>query len=120
MSLTNFEDLDQLLDSLHPDHQLIFNLIEYYDQNNPIKSAQIESAYSIGGPAVRKIIRYYRLIGKPVGSSSKGYYIAHSKEEYSLTLAHLKERALKELEIVSVGEKINWDKPHGEQVTMSF
>jgi hypothetical protein len=120
MSLTNFEDLDEMLDSLHEDHSWVLNKIKQYAIEFPIKSARLESEYSIGGPGIRKIIRYYRLKGVPIGSSSKGYYLARNKEEYDLTLAHLKERAIKELELVSVGEKINWNHPAGEQVSLGL
>jgi len=120
MSLTHFEDLNDMLDSLPFNHFGILSVIEARGKTNPIKSSKIEAIFDVGGPAVRKVVRYYRLKGKPIGSGSRGYYLASSKEEYDLTLAHLKERALKELELVSVGEKINWDKPKGEQFRLTF
>jgi hypothetical protein len=120
MALTHFEDLEDMLDSLPIDHIGILSLINPRRIDNPIKSARIEEIFNIGGPAVRKVIRYYRLTGIPIGSSSKGYYIATSKEEYALTLAHLKERAMKELQLVSAGEKINWNQPIGEQLPLGL
>lgn len=120
MSLTHYEDLDVLLDSLEPRHAIIIDAIKRFTIDDPIKSYEIEVTYSIGGPAVRKIVRYYRLLGQPIGSGSKGYYLARNKEEYDLTLAHLRERALKELELVSAGEKINWNHPAEEQVSLNL
>lgn len=120
MSLTHFEDLEEQLDSLPSNHVQILNRIMVQTKEDPIKSFVLETLYHVSGPAIRKVVRYYRLMGRPIGSGSKGYYLARSKEEYSLTLSHMKERALKELEIVSVGEKINWDAPEGEQFQLNL
>ena len=112
--------MDEFLNKLPEYHWAVIDKIRQYNVEKPIKSKTLEALFSLSGARVRNVVRYYRLMGEPIGSSHFGYYLAVSKAEYELTLSHLRERALKELEIVAKGEKINWDKPKYEQVDLNL
>lgn len=71
------------------------NLLEYIPtgQNNPITSRDLERLTGMSGAEIRGEIHRLRLAGHPIGSDTRGYFIATTAEELGHTIRSLDSRA---------------------------
>ena len=92
MPLTTFEDY-----TVHskppPAVGLVQGILSSSTYAHPVKSIYIEVELDIKGNEVRACIHYLRCAGYPIGSSSKGYWWAHTPEELATTILHGEQRA---------------------------
>lgn len=58
-------------------------------KSHPICSAQLMKRFDTSGVAIRHMINTARSNGDPICSSSRGYYVAHGKEEIQQTIDSL-------------------------------
>ena len=91
--LNGFENIpndlnEKLVNLLEP----VLEIISLYGADSPLKSYVIEERFYITGPELRAVIRHLRRLGYPLGSSSKGYYYIHTKDELDKTIEHLEQR----------------------------
>lgn len=52
-----------------------------------------EHHFGVSGSEVRKMIRWLRFDGYPIGSTSKGYFYAHDLDRLDSTIKHMIDRA---------------------------
>jgi hypothetical protein len=72
---------------------IFLSCISKRGKDNPAKSADIEKALDLSGPAVRSLVRYSRLKKYKIASNEHGYYMAKNAFEIKDTIKHLRERS---------------------------
>jgi len=99
IDLPGFEDI-KLTPRINDIVVPILHKIAIHGIGNPIRSIELETYFTqkgvhgtVSGPSVRKVISHARLCGYPVGSCSKGYFWATTREEIQTTIDHLRGRA---------------------------
>lgn len=92
MALTTFENVDGLTKKAVDRIDEFLERIERVGKDTPVKSRIIENRMDLRGVEVRAIVNFLRKKGYPIGSSSKGYWFAKSKDEIEETLQHLHQR----------------------------
>lgn len=98
---TGFENVDTHVTpkDLATANALVFTLKERraLSESSAIQGADLCLALRIDGPKLRGIINYLRSQGDPecskIGSSTKGYWWAETREALGPTEAHLEERS---------------------------
>ena len=117
MNLTGYEDMafdvtvsDKLLAKAY---ELIWNLRMYASENSPLQSCRLEINLKITGVQLRALISYLRIKGTPqfphgvpIASGSTGYWLASDRASLASTVAHMRERGLKDLAVAYALEKI--------------
>jgi predicted transcriptional regulator len=92
---------------LPDNHVAVYSYIMKY---GPVKSADLERMFGIGGAQVREIVRHYRREGELIISGSQGYCVALDWKEFITAMHHLESRALDMLETMSLLRK-KYEKP---------
>lgn len=99
MNLTNFEDMPDTKAGEYA--AAILQIIKDYDVTQPIKSYSIEKRLIVNGATVRGAVSLLRELGFPVCSGSRGYYYDHTGQETAKTIAHLRQRATRMLNVAN-------------------
>ena len=103
MNLTNFENMPDTKAAKYAEPVLY--IIKRYGVDNPIKSHQIEKILAVSGAVVRGAVSFLRDNGHAVCSGSRGYYYDYTGKETKKTIAHLRQRAQRMLNVANKLEK---------------
>ena len=68
---------------------------QHKGEQNVISSRELEAAFQIRGPDLRRVIDCLRGEGIPICSTDKGYFYASTKEELERTVRQLRSRIKK-------------------------
>lgn len=106
MRLDGFENINfEITPALKVKAKGLKHLLQRYTR--AVTSAEIEQTLQIGGAQVRAIVSYLRVKEhQPIGSDQHGYFWARTRAELQTTIAHMKQRGIKDLTVASALEDI--------------
>jgi Mn-dependent DtxR family transcriptional regulator len=104
MNLTNFEDMPDTKAGEYA--AAVLEIIKDYGVTRPIKSYRIEKCLIVSGATVRGAVSLLRELGFPICSGSRGYYYDHTGQEITKTIAHLRQRATRMLNVANKLEQV--------------
>ena len=64
------------------------------NERKPIKSKEIKRLIGLSDAVVRRYVNALRVMGYPVCSSQKGYYLSYSKQDVLKTIRSLEHRVM--------------------------
>ena len=99
MNLTNFENMPDTKAGEHAAE--VYQIIRGYSSSRPIKSYKIERWLGVSGATVRGAVSLLRENGFRVCSGGRGYYYDYSGKETAKTVAHLRQRAKRMLNVAN-------------------
>jgi hypothetical protein len=98
--LTGFESVAiELTPKMKKKAMVIYDGLQKYTSDNPVKSSKIEQGMKMQGTEVRACISWLRCNEYLVGSHQKGYFIIRSTKELEDSKAQIKERIQKLLAV---------------------
>ena len=78
---------------MKPENEIAGYLEKYHSgERTVVSSRELETAFQIRGPDLRRIINSLRGQGIPICSTQSGYYFAATKEELEHTVRQLRSR----------------------------
>ena len=113
MRLSGFENMDtqpvELNSRLERVSGRFLAMVSTLSVLDPKPSRVFQDALGIKSPDVRELVKYWRLHGEPISSTSKGYAYAHNQAELVVTISHIKERSIKMFQVASALERVKFD-----------
>lgn len=91
--------------------------------NTPVHSDELEINLGLKGTQIRAAVSFFRVIGKPIGSTEDGYFWAEDPEELESTIAHIRARMVRlrrvELGLLMAQDVLRQRKEHGAEFVQS-